>query len=212
MAMQSELKNFTDFDVYDVVRDEGQHAITSGWVVIRKIKQDKKIVKASLVINGNQELEAVRSDSPTISKQSLRIQFTLAMQNNWKMHSADVTAAFLQACPLKRKIYVKPVLEAGHKGMLWLLKRPMYGLDDSGRQWYLTISEFLYSKHCKKLDTDWAVFYLQIDGVLHGIVTMHVDDLQICGSDYFHKTVIKPMLQEFKFGEFMIGDFKCLGS
>ena len=55
------------------------------------------------------------------------------------------------------------------------------------------------------------MFYLQIDGVLHGIVTLHVDDLQICGSDYFHNTVIKPMLQQFKFGEFTMGDFKCLG-
>ena len=116
------------------MKDEGQHAITSGW--------------ARLVIHGNQELEAVRSDSPTVSKQSLRIQFTLAVQNNWKMHSADVTAAFLQACPLKRKIYVKPVLEARHKGMLWLLKRSMYGLDSSGRQWYLnqTDSEIIISQ------------------------------------------------------------------
>ena len=54
------------------MKDEGQHAITSGW--------------ARLVIHGNQELEAVRSDSPTVSKQSLRIQLTLAVQSNWKMH------------------------------------------------------------------------------------------------------------------------------
>ena len=211
LAMQKELKNFTDFDVYDLVKDEGQQTISSGWVIIRKMKQDEQIVKARLVIHGNQEVEAVRSDSPTVSKQSLRIQFTMAAQNNWKMHSADVTAAFLQAKPLDRKIFVRPVQEAGHQGMLWSLKRPMYGLDDSGRQWYLTLSEFLQSRQCRKLDTDWAVYYLHVEGELHGIVTIHVDDLQYCGSDYFHSKVIKPMLEKFKFGEFNIGDFKCLG-
>ena len=210
-AMQKELKNFVHFDVYDIVKDEGQQIITSGWVIIKKIQQEKEIVKARLVIHGNQEPEAVRSDSPTVSKQSLRIQFSIAAQNNWKIHSADVTAAFLQAKPLNRKVFVKPVAEAKNEGMLWLLKRPMYGLDDSGRQWYLTLSDFLYKHNCDRLDTDWAVFYFKVDGILHGITTIHVDDLQFCGSDYFQEKVIQPMLRQFKFGQFLNGNFKCLG-
>ena len=90
-------KNFIDFDVYDLVEDQGQQAISSGWVILKKTKFDKKIINARLVIHGNQEPETVRSDSPTVCKQSLRIQFTIAAQNRWYMHSADVIAAFLQA-------------------------------------------------------------------------------------------------------------------
>ena len=130
------------------MEDQGQQAISSGWVILKKTKFDKKIINARLVIHGNQEPETVRSDSPTACKQSLRIQFTIAAQNRWKMHSADVMAAFLQAKPLNRICFVKSVVEAGHTGMLWALKRPMYGLDDSGRQWYLTLEEFLHDRKC----------------------------------------------------------------
>ena len=89
-------------------------------------------------------IKALRLDSPMVCNQSLSIQFTIATQNKWKMHSADVTTAFLQARPLNRKVFTKPVVEAGHIGMLWDLKRPMYCSVDSGRQWYLTLEEFLY--------------------------------------------------------------------
>ena len=46
------------------------------------------------------------------------------------MCSADVTAAFLQAINLEREVHVKPVAEAGHQGLLWKLKKPMYGVKD----------------------------------------------------------------------------------
>ena len=114
--MRKELDNFTKFDVYDLVKDVGQPFITSGWVIVEKEKEGQWITKARLVIHGNQELNAVRSDSPTVKKQNLRLQLAIAAQNNWTMCSADVQAAFLQAVDLDRDIYVKPVAEANNTG------------------------------------------------------------------------------------------------
>ena len=210
-AMQKELDNFANFDVYDLVPDQGQHHITSGWVIIEKEKEGKWITKARLVIHGNQERNAVRSDSPTVKKQNLRIQMALAVQNNWTMQSADVQAAFLQAVALDREIFVKPVAEAKHVGFLWRLKKPMYGLDDSGRIWYITIVGFLKEKGCITLVTDLACLTWHHDGMLHGMVTLHVDDVQFCGSPLFEDKVIQPMLERFKFGMIQKGEFKCLG-
>ena len=210
-AMRKELDNFTKFDVYDLVPDQGQHFITSGWVVIEKEKEGQWITKARLVIHGNQERDSVRSDSPTVKKQNLRIQLALAVQNNWTMCSADVQAAFLQAVNLDREIYVKPVAEANNPGLLWKLKKPMYGLEDSGRLWYITIVEFLKERDCQLLVTDLACLYWHKDNILHGMITIHVDDIQYCGSPDFEEAVIKPMLNKFKFGMIQKGEFKCLG-
>lgn len=210
-AMRKELDNFSNFDVYELVKDEGQHFITSGWVIIEKEKEGKWIIKARLVIHGNQERQSVRSDSPTIKKQNLRIQFAIAVQNNWTMCSADVQAAFLQAVNLDREIYVKPPAEANNQGLLWKLKKPMYGLEDSGRQWYITLVQFLEERGCQVLPTDLACIFWHKDGILHGMITIHVDDIQYCGSPDFHQHVIEPMLNKFKFGMIQKGEFKCLG-
>ena len=48
-------------------------------------------VKARLVARGNE----VRTDSPTIVKPTLRIQFALAAQYGWKIECSNATAAFL---------------------------------------------------------------------------------------------------------------------
>ena len=210
-AMQKELNNFSNFDVYDLVEDKGQHFITSGWVIVEKEKEGSRIIKARCVIHGNQELLPVRSDSPTVKKTNLRLQLTLAVQNGWVMCSADVTAAFLQAINLDREVHVKPVPEAGHQGLLWKLKKPMYGLGDSGRLWYLTIVTFLEEKGCSKLITDLALLYYHKDGVLHGVITIHVDDIQYCGSNDFDNEVIQPMFLKFQFGTMQMRNFKCLG-
>ena len=68
-AMRKELDNFTEFEVYDLVKDKGQHFILSGWVIMVKEKEGKWITKARLVIHGNQELNAV---SPSAGPPSLR--------------------------------------------------------------------------------------------------------------------------------------------
>ena len=210
-AMKKELKNFENFEVYKLVDDIGQDFISSGWVITEKVKNDQTYIKARLVIHGNQEEEPPRTDSPTVKKTSLRIQFTLAAQNDWVLHSADVTAAFLQAQKLNREILVKPPKQADMEGKLWYLLKPMYGLGDASRLWYLTIKDHLLEAGCKMLDTDQAVFYYHHEDKLHGMLTMHVDDIQYCGTEQFDKNIIQPLKEKFKFGDFQRGEFKCLG-
>ena len=53
--------------------------------------------KARLVVHGNQELEEVQSDWPTVTKQSLRMVYTLVAQYGWEVVISDLTSAFLQS-------------------------------------------------------------------------------------------------------------------
>ena len=73
--------------------------------------------KARLVVHGNQELEEVQSDLPTVTKQSLRMVYTLAAQYGWEVVTSDVTSAFLQSDQLDREVYVIPLSDI--KKQVW---------------------------------------------------------------------------------------------
>ena len=68
--------------VYKVVKDtKNDSYITSGWVITEKFTVGKRACKASLVVHGNQVVDDIQTDSPTVRKSSLRILFTLAVQD-----------------------------------------------------------------------------------------------------------------------------------
>ena len=48
-------------------------------------------------------------------------------------------------------------------------------------------------------DLAFAFAYYIKDGQLHGILTMHVDNIKHCGTQEFDNDVIKPMFEKFKF-------------
>ena len=89
-AKEKEYQNFMNFGAIEDVSDQGQDRITSGWVITEKTEGGRSYAKARLVVHGNQELESVRTDSPTIRKTSLRLQFFLAAQYGWCIKAADM--------------------------------------------------------------------------------------------------------------------------
>ena len=211
-AKEREINNFKAYKAFEEVKDEGQERCTSGWVVTEKIMGDgKKGVKARLVIHGNQLSEQVDSDSPTVRKVTMRIMITLAVQYGWKLQSSDVTAAFLQSEVMVRKVHANPPPEARRPGMLWLLLRPMYGLDEAGRCWYITVDLYLATLGGKKCTADPACWVFHHDNKFIGFICLHVDDALHAGAPRFHEHVLKPLFNKFKFGLHQEGDFKVLG-
>ena len=74
-AKATEIDNLMDYDVFEEVEVKGQETISSRWIVTAKEKHDgqKKKTKARLVARGFQESMKPQSDSPTVSKESLKI-------------------------------------------------------------------------------------------------------------------------------------------
>ena len=56
----------------------------------------------------------IRTDSPTVCKENIRLVATIAAANNWKIHSLDVKAVFLQGFPIDRTIYFVPPPETAY--------------------------------------------------------------------------------------------------
>ena len=211
-AKAREMDNFREHNAFEWVEDVGQPRITSGWVVTVKMFGEVKGVKVRLVAHGNQELENHPADAPTATKVGLRLLFTICAQMGWKVMTADVSSAFLQA-KLTRDVYVLPPKDMQRPGMLWKLCAAMYGLDDASLLWYKTLEEVMIELGCTKLQADPAIFFFHHPETkrLEGIAGWHVDDFNGGGTDYFYDKVIKKLMKRFKFGSMATEDFKCLG-
>ena len=207
-AKEAEIQKFKEFDVYKEVKDVGQFAISTRWVVTNK----GDIVKARLVARGFEELSYNQCDAPTVTKPCLRMAFFVASSNGWKVESLDVTSAFLQSDNIMREVHIKPPSDIRTAGVLWLLKKPLYGLGESARLWYLTLKKQLLQLGCKMSMLDKSVFlYFGNSNKLQGMIVTHVDDLFHCGGTNFKKNIIQPILNKFKISRMKISVFTYLG-
>lgn len=178
-AKMSELQNWKQYNVYEEVPDRGQSRISVRWVCCEKFSDDgNSKVKARLVARGFEEQKGeFQTDSPTAGKETLRIFLALLAMNSWKCHSIDVKAAFLQGAEFDREVYLQPPREAeNHEGILWKLKKCVYGLNDASRVWYFTVRDLLLKLNCVQLQVDPSMFYWYFQGTLCGLFLMHVDD------------------------------------
>ena len=189
-AKANEIKNLEQYDVFETVEDEGQNCIGTRWVFTEKEDHDgqKTKVKARLVAKGFQEKEKIQSDSPTAQKESLKLFLAVAaLQNIDKVRSLDIAAAFLQADVLKRDIFVEPPKDIKEEGVVWKLRKPLYGLNDAGRRFWLRVKKLLKENGYESIKGDEAFYVKRKQGVFAGMLLLHVDDFLMAGSESFVK-------------------------
>ena len=203
-----ELQRWKDYDAFEEVDIDGQHVISTRWVVVEK---DGGKVKSRLVVRGFEEREVPQSDSPTASKDSCKLFLSICANENFRIMSLDVTSAFLQGRPLGRDVFVQSPQEARKPGVIWKLKKTCYGLYDASRSWYFAVKEQICKLGMKTLSGDSSFFYLQKDGKLIGICIIHVDDFLIGGSEEFHEIIKKSLMTKFTFGKVENRKFKFTG-
>ena len=134
IAKEKELNNWKNYQVYEEVEDNGQKLISLTWVCTKKKKDDETILKARLVARGFEEKEDMKVDSPTGSKECMKMLIAITASKKWTMKSIDIKAAFLQGQPINRELYVKPPPEAeSPPGVVWKLKKSVYGLNDAAK-------------------------------------------------------------------------------
>ena len=86
-AMQAEIVKFKNFKAFKEVNDEGQYNIPIRWVVTEQKKDGKnQPYKARLCIRGDKEKgkEFIRADSPTASKETLKLALIVAAMKGLK--------------------------------------------------------------------------------------------------------------------------------
>ena len=95
--------------------------------------------------------------------------------SDFELASVDIWAAFLQAKRFDREIYMKPPEDIQKPGFIWRLKKPLYGLDDASRKFWLKIKEIFLELGLKVIDGNEAFYYMHEEGELKGAVQTHLD-------------------------------------
>ena len=129
----------------------------------------------------------------------MKLALMIAANERFKIKSGDIKSAYLQGNKLNRDIYVQPPSEAEVNEKLWKLEVGAYGILDAGRMFYLRLVEELLKLGLHKVHSDGALFTFVVEGKLHGLIVIHVDDLILAGDDYFHETITDSLLHTFKF-------------
>ena len=215
-AKETEIQKWKDFEVFDEVdiEDYPDHELIScRWVNESKQSNENEMVyKYRLVARGFQEIEPPVSDSPTAQKSVTRICITLCNMFNWTIEGLDIRAAFLQSNEIDRIILMKPPREfKKNSNTVWRIKKPIYGLNDGARKWYITMKGKLTEYGCTPLTLDPSVYVYQVQDQLCGFLVLHVDDFLIGGNGLFYEDVVSKLTSDFKVSSRKKGQFTYVG-
>ena len=91
-----ELKSLKSQCVYGEVDNKNQPCISVQWVVKPKVIDGRLSTKARFYACGFQELQNFHTDSPTCTRESIRLAFVIISAKGWTLNSIDIKTAFLQ--------------------------------------------------------------------------------------------------------------------
>ena len=186
-AMKAEMESFRKFDVYDEVDiddltpEERSKIIGGRWVLTPK---SDTVVKARYVAQGYaQYVEPDAVCATTLSPTTLRLCLTLALQRRYHMQTWDVSTAFLHATRSEEEpIYLRPPMEFyDAESTLWRVKRAVYGLKTSPREWQDCFAKTLTKKLGMTRSRIDANLFTKTIGNELVMILAYVDDLFILG-------------------------------
>ena len=214
-AKHNEIQKWKSFGVYKEVNKHhypDQEVLSCRWVGSEKDENGNTSYKARLVICGFEESDSIVADSPTASKTMLRLFLVVSNIYGWDIETLDVRAAFLQSDNIKRTVLIKPPKEFRvDTSTVWKLNKPVYGLNDAARCWYLTVRKCLLKLGCESIEYDKSVYIYIKDNVVRGFLVIHVDDFLSGGDSMFKENVLIPLKKTFKMGVNHKKKFRYIG-
>jgi len=136
--------------------------------------------KARCVVRGFRQEEGIdfhETYAAVVKAMSFKTLFAIIAKRDLDCEQVDIVTAFLNSL-LQEPTYVEPPEGYREEEYVWLLKRALYGLKQSPREWYNALKEFLESLGFHHINADHSVF---VNRSKRLIVTAYVDDLLIVG-------------------------------
>ena len=150
-------------------------------------------VKCRLVAVGSQDQRVnMRRYSPTIGKETIKIALQICASKGFKLKTFDFKKAYLNANITEDhgEVYMRPQKSAKTSpGTIWKLNKAVYGLNDSGRNWWLKLNRVMQEIGYEPSNHDQALYYRRNRKTLaiEGIIMTHVDDLMVGASESEHQ-------------------------
>ena len=180
---QKEVKKLQQFETYEEVPQaeaEGQEIIRSRFV--DKWEESGEL-RSRLVSRGYESSHADPAShfAATPSVVATRIALVLGLAQDVEMAVADISGAFLHAV-LEKHFFVTPPAEYRKPGVVWKIKRYLYGDKRAPRGWQDHFEKTMLELGFERLESEPGCFVK--NGVSHKdtiIVVVHVDDLLSVG-------------------------------
>ena len=183
-AMKIEFDSLINLDAWEEVKRcdvSGYNILDSTWALKRKRYPDYSIkkLKARMCVRGDQQIEEVDffdTFAPVVQWSTVRILLVISLYLGMKSRQVDYTNAFVQA-PIETEVYIEYPKLFERKGYVLKLKRSVYGLRQSPKNFYTFLREGLEARGWKASEYDPCLFYR------NGMVCLiYVDDCLFFGA------------------------------
>lgn len=189
-SMKDEMKSMAGNDVRDLVKlPEEKKPIGCKWIF--KTKRDSKgnieRYKACLVAKGFTQKEGIdykETFSPFSSKESHRIMMALVVHFDLELHQMDVKTMFLNG-NTEETIYMVKLenfVSGDLKYIVCKLKKSIYGLKQTSRQWYYKFHQVISSFDFEASPVDNCV-YQKLSGSKFVFLVLYVDDILLASNN-----------------------------
>ena len=176
-AMAIELKQHEERQTYDevAISESTKLPLYLMWVYDYKFDDFGYIqrFKARLVVRGDQ-VQGPKGDNYafTLAARTFRLLLAISAFFGLMMYQADAVTAFLHA-PLSEPVYVRHPPGHWTKGKCLKLKKALYGLPQSPKLWYATLTAALVALGLKIIPEDpcvaansWLVVFFFVDDIV----------------------------------------------
>ncbi|KAL2253784.1 UNVERIFIED_CONTAM: Retrovirus-related Pol polyprotein from transposon TNT 1-94 [Sesamum indicum] len=182
-AMNEEMKSLKDNKTWILVpKPKNASIVDCKWLF--KIKQENPIkYKARLVAKGFTQKEGIDYNeifSPVVKYTTVRIILALTAFHDWELKQMDAKTAFLHG-DLDENIYMYQPFgfsDTSKPDHVCLLKKSLYGLKQSPRQWNKKFDEFMLSLSFSRSNYDHCLYFKYVDTTPIFLV-LYVDDMLI---------------------------------
>ena len=149
---------------------------------------------------------------PTAKMSTVKIVLSLAVRNRYQLRQLDIKTEYLNA-KLDEEILMKQPegfekIDEEGKLLVCLLKKSLYGLKQSGRNWHRTLKSYLEDVAFENSVFVECLFVSRIERDIEGLICLWVDDIVVCGADKSFRSWFENNFSD-KFEISEISDPKC---
>ena len=177
-AMKKEFDALNEAETWKLVdQPQNKEILNVKWIYNVK---NNGVYKARVVVRGFEQTDQI-SDvyAPVAKMSSLKSILALSCIQGYRIHQMDVITAFLNSC-IRSEVYVKqPEGCIKDPSKVYQLKKSLYGLKESPRNWYEHFNDFIVSLGFSRSGHD-PCLYTNVKENLWCII--FVDDILICGA------------------------------
>lgn len=184
-----------------VPRPTNMKILTNRWVFKTKINQQGEIekYKARLVARGHIQEQGIDYEevfAPVARYEMIRTLLAAAANEEMHVHQMDVVSAYVQG-ELSDEVYMEQpemFVKSGQEGKVCKLLKPLYGLKQSGREWYKIFDAFITDNGGVRTPADPCV-YVFGKGKDRVIMIIYVDDLILASKNIKSMEIIKSKMK-----------------